>query len=88
VAKFIVPDWGDKVDSDIGLFYRPGSLHRLPGRYGHPYVKVNFIPPVRDYEFGYRSNIDGEINRFLFKIPPNGEAKDTKCNFRPSPFDN
>jgi hypothetical protein len=27
VAKFIVPDWGDKVDS---------RLHRLAGRYDNP----------------------------------------------------
>jgi hypothetical protein len=26
VAKFIVPDWGYKVDSDIGLSQRPASL--------------------------------------------------------------
>jgi hypothetical protein len=29
VAKFLVPDWGDKVNSDIGLSYR---LHWLEGR--------------------------------------------------------
>ncbi len=31
----IVPDWGggDKVDSGIGLSYRPAKLHRLAGRY-------------------------------------------------------
>ncbi len=28
-AKFIVSDWGYKVDSCIGLSYRPGMLHRL-----------------------------------------------------------
>jgi hypothetical protein len=34
-AKFIVPDGGDKVDSGIGLSYRPAGLHRLAvaGRY-------------------------------------------------------
>jgi len=25
-ASFIVPDWGDKVDSGIGLSYRPARL--------------------------------------------------------------
>jgi hypothetical protein len=30
-AKFIVPDWGDKVDSGIGLLYRPARLHRFEG---------------------------------------------------------
>ncbi len=29
VAKFIVPDWGDKVDSGIGLSYLPATA-RLP----------------------------------------------------------
>ncbi len=33
VAKFIVPDWRDKVSSGIGLSYRPASLHWLAGRY-------------------------------------------------------
>ncbi len=33
VAKFIVPGWGDKVDSGIGLSYRPARLLRLEGRY-------------------------------------------------------
>jgi hypothetical protein len=26
MPKFIVPDWGDKIDSGIGLSYRPSSL--------------------------------------------------------------
>jgi hypothetical protein len=33
VAKFKVPDWGDKVNSGMGLSYRPARLHRLAGRY-------------------------------------------------------
>ncbi len=49
VAKLLVPDWGDKVNSDIGLSYR---LHWLEGRYNKPYAGVDYIPPVRDYEFG------------------------------------
>jgi hypothetical protein len=27
-ADFIVPDWGDKVDSGLGFSYRPISLHK------------------------------------------------------------
>jgi len=49
VAKFLVLDWGDKVNSDIGLSY---GLHWLEGRYNKPYAGVDYIPPVRDYEFG------------------------------------
>jgi hypothetical protein len=45
VAKFIVPDWRDKVDS---------GLCSLAGRCDNLYAEVNFIPPVRDYEFGHR----------------------------------
>ncbi len=45
-AKFIVTDWGDKVDLAIGLSYRLARLHRLVGRYINPM-------PFRDYEFGY-----------------------------------
>ncbi len=30
--KFIVPDWGDKIDYDIVLSYRTVGLHRLVGR--------------------------------------------------------
>jgi hypothetical protein len=36
VAKFIVPDWGDKVDSGKWLSYRPAWLHRLAGQYDNP----------------------------------------------------
>jgi hypothetical protein len=58
IAKFIVPDRGDKVDSGIlhvGLSYRLARLHRLAGRYDNPMPGVNYIPPVRDYEFVYWS---------------------------------
>ncbi len=45
------PWLGDIVDFGIGLSYRPVSL--LPGGpVRQPYAGVNFIPPVRDYEFG------------------------------------
>ncbi len=46
VAKFIVPDWGDKVDSGIGLSYRPARQHLLAGRYDlvrQPYAGFNYI---------------------------------------------
>jgi hypothetical protein len=36
--QFLVSDWGDIVDSGIGLSYRPARLHRL----------ADNIPPVRD----------------------------------------
>jgi hypothetical protein len=36
VTIFIVHDREDKVDSNIGMSYRPASLCRLPGRYNNP----------------------------------------------------
>jgi hypothetical protein len=44
VAKFIVPDWGDKVDSSIGLSYRTTRLHRLAGRYDKPMPESTLSP--------------------------------------------
>jgi hypothetical protein len=42
VAKFLVLDWGNTVDSDIGMSYRPARLYRLAGRY---YIaRVDYIP--------------------------------------------
>jgi hypothetical protein len=45
-AKFIVPDWGDKdkVDSGIGLSWRPARLHRLAGWYDNPMQKSTMSP--------------------------------------------
>ncbi len=49
---------GEKLTPCIGLSYRPDRLDRLAGLYDNPkYDEVNYIPPVRDYEFGYRTNI-------------------------------
>jgi hypothetical protein len=55
LAKFLVPDWGDIVDSGIGLPYRPARLHRLAGRYENPMTESTIYPAVRDYEFGLRT---------------------------------
>ncbi len=44
VAKFIIPKWGI-----CWLWQRVCSL----GAVRQPYAGVNFIPPVKDYEFGY-----------------------------------
>jgi hypothetical protein len=43
VAKFIVPDWGDKVNS--GIACRDGTT---------TLCRSQLYPSVRDYEFGYR----------------------------------
>ncbi len=58
VAKFIVPDWGDKVK----LWYRVVVPTRQAtwagGGYDNPMPESTIVyiyPPVRDYEFGYRN---------------------------------
>ncbi len=55
-AKFIVPDWGYKVDSGIGLSYQSGRLPRPAGRSDDPKklpYSTTVDPPFRDYEFAY-----------------------------------
>jgi hypothetical protein len=44
VAEFINPDWGDKVNSGIGLSYRPARLHGLTGRYNNPMPELTLYP--------------------------------------------
>ncbi len=68
LAKFIVPDREDVVDAGIRLSYRLlvyivyASLH-IGRRVGTTALSgVNFIPPVRDYAFGYRTY--GGYHRF------------------------
>ncbi len=41
VAKFLVPDWGDKVDFGINW---PARLHGLAGRYDNPMPESNIFP--------------------------------------------
>ncbi len=50
VAEFIDPDWGGKVNSNIGLSFRPAGAGG-PAR--QPYAEVDFIPLSWIYEFGY-----------------------------------
>ncbi len=69
VAEFMVPDWGDKVDYGIGFSYRTAMPMQPGGPVRQPYAGVNFIPPVRDYEFGYTgqdlSSANGSVRIFL-----------------------
>jgi hypothetical protein len=46
IAEFAVPDWGDKVDSGIGLSYLPatGYTHRLVGRYDNLMPELTISP--------------------------------------------
>jgi hypothetical protein len=44
VANFLVPDWGDKVDSGIGLSYGTARLHRLAGRYDNAMPESTISP--------------------------------------------
>jgi hypothetical protein len=43
VAKFLAPDWVDKVDSSIKLSYRPARLHR-DYEFGYRYKEAE--PPL------------------------------------------
>jgi hypothetical protein len=52
-AKFLVPDWGDIVDSGIGSSYRPARQSRQAGRHDNPMPESTIHPPLGDYEFGY-----------------------------------
>jgi hypothetical protein len=45
---------GDKVDYGIGLSYWPTAYVAWRAGTTTLYAIVNFIPPVRDYEFGLR----------------------------------
>jgi hypothetical protein len=72
LAEFIDPDWGDKVNSGIGLSYRPAILHGLAGGpvpVRQLYVGVDFIPQSWIYEFGSYST-----NFILFQVSVCGEG--------------
>jgi hypothetical protein len=49
-TKFLIPYWGDKVDSGKGLSY---WLQNLAGLYDNP---MDYILPVREKEFSYRQH--------------------------------
>jgi hypothetical protein len=54
---------GDKVDSGIGLSYRPARLHRLAVGYDNPMPESNTVfPPSGTYKFGYR--VTGQVRVF------------------------
>jgi hypothetical protein len=45
VAKFLVPEWGDTVDSGIGLLHRPARPHtQAGGPVRQPCAGIDFIP--------------------------------------------
>jgi hypothetical protein len=53
VAEFIVPDWGIKLTPAKGYRTGPHGYIGLQAGTTTLYAGVNFIPPVRDHEFGY-----------------------------------
>ncbi len=46
VAKFLVPDWGEIVDSGIRLSFRPARLHRQAGWCDHPMPESTISPQL------------------------------------------
>jgi hypothetical protein len=56
VAKFIVPGWGDKVNSGIGL--SPGPTGYIGWRTGTTTLsRSQLYTPVRDFEFVYKLRV-------------------------------
>jgi hypothetical protein len=55
MPEFIDPDWGDKVNSGIGLSHLPARLWAGGPYDGQPYAGNDFIPQSWIYEFGYRN---------------------------------
>jgi hypothetical protein len=58
VVKFMVPDWGDKLDPGIGLSYRPDRIHI--GRYDN-LAGVNYIPRSGTVNFKNKNPQRGTI---------------------------
>jgi hypothetical protein len=58
VAEFLDPGWGDKVNSGIGLSYRPAKPGSLAGRYDNYMPKSTLSPQSVIYEFGYIRSIE------------------------------
>jgi hypothetical protein len=56
--KFLDPGWRNRVDSGIGLSYRPVSLCSPMGR-------IRLCPLVKDYEFGLMSCLCGFTFMFI-----------------------
>jgi hypothetical protein len=50
--KFLVPDWGDKIDYVIGLSYRYASLCSLAGWYDNLTPKSSLSPPSKGLRIG------------------------------------
>ncbi len=75
-AKFWVPDWGDKVNSGIGLSYHPARIHR-PVRqpyagddYIHQSGTMNLAIDLQSrFSSGLCASISGKFG-WLFRVPP------------------
>jgi hypothetical protein len=46
VSEFIDPSLGEKVNSGIGLSYRPARIHGLAGRYDNPMPELTLSPQL------------------------------------------
>ncbi len=63
--NYQVPDWGDKVNSGIGLSYRPARLHRLAGLCMTTLCRSQLYPSIRDYEFANMATADKTKHRLI-----------------------
>jgi hypothetical protein len=62
VAKFLVPDWGIVVDSDIGLLYRPASQCSLEGRYDNPESTTSISQGLRIWPLYWMNPLELLLN--------------------------
>ncbi len=67
IAKFLVPDWDDIVNSGIGLSYLPAGLHRLAGRYYSP-MPQSIISPSQGLKIILSSDLQFKREGFTSLI--------------------
>ncbi len=58
---------GDIVNSGIGLSYRPTIAYVACQADTQPYAGVDFIPPVKDYEFGHNWHFQQNRHNIVLK---------------------
>ncbi len=61
-AKVIVPDWGNIVDSDIGLSYRPASLYAAWRAGTAPQSRSQLYPPNQGLWIWILFQLDAELD--------------------------
>jgi hypothetical protein len=68
-AKFIFPDRGDKVNSGIGLSYRPARLHRLASRYDNLMPESTIFPKSENLNLATAWGLEAPFLYRLIDVP-------------------